>query len=178
MSVLLTCMSTCLVPGGVRQGYQIPRDWSSKQLWAATLVLVSNLGPLQEQEVLLIPQPSLQTRSSSFLVFFNLLLLMLLCLRIPSSAVGITAWVLSPNWLWCSHTHTRRLPGCFRQLFASTSMCLPPQILRASLVTSSLEYPCISRVGLKKQNSLQVFQVRRDLTQGHSCWSPGFSVAV
>lgn len=32
------CMSTCMVPGGVRRGCQIPRNLSSQQLWAAILV--------------------------------------------------------------------------------------------------------------------------------------------
>lgn len=44
----------CFMTVEVRKGYWIPRNWSYRWLWAAMLVQELNVGPLQDQQMLLI----------------------------------------------------------------------------------------------------------------------------
>lgn len=55
-----------LVSMQARRGHQMPWNWSSRRLWAVVRCWEPNLGPLEEQPVPLIAEPSFQPQSLTF----------------------------------------------------------------------------------------------------------------
>lgn len=71
MGVLSTCMSApcvCLVFTETRSKCEIPWNWSELQMAVRSRCWKSNLGSLQEQQVFLIAEPSLEP---CFLIFLG-----------------------------------------------------------------------------------------------------------
>lgn len=91
-SVIL-CMSVnhmYAAPTETRRGYQILRNWSYRWLWDPIWVLGSNAGPVQEQQVLLITEPSL----------WPLVLCLLLKIEACHSEGACVSASYSSAWLW------------------------------------------------------------------------------
>lgn len=63
--MLVSMCTTCMqVPLETRKGHWVTRNWSDRRLRAATWMWGPNTGLLQEQPVLLTPEPSLWLRGS------------------------------------------------------------------------------------------------------------------
>lgn len=114
-----TCMpSAC----GRQKQHWTSWKWSYRCLWAVMWVLGTNMGPLQEQKMLLAAEPSLQTHDCLLLPLSSLVQGHRDDSAVRAPAALLEAWVQFPApWWWLTITYKGIWgPNWFRHLFVSS----------------------------------------------------------